>query len=215
MNPSTKIDAAKLEATEYQWDSSQESCSNSYIWQRVQSLLPKEKSSVLDVGCGNGFLTGKIAELGHNVIGIDSSQSGIAQASQAFPAAQFYCRSAYEDLREVTGLVDCVVSSEVIEHLMQPKLFLRNIRDVLKPGGTFVVTTPYHGYLKNMALSLCDGWDRHFSVDWDGGHVKFFSKKTLEKMLNDTGFSGATFHPAGRFWGMWKSIVFRAKKTPY
>ncbi len=199
---------------EYQWDNEHASCSNPYIWDIVKDLLPSERSTVLDVGCGNGFLTAKITALGHDVQGLDSSTSGIDVASRSFPGARFHCASAYDDLKAF-GPVDCVVTSEVIEHLDKPKLFLRNIRDVLKPGGKLIITTPYHGYLKNLALSLVDGWDRHFSVDWDGGHVKFFSKKTLAKMLGDTGFGDLSFHPAGRIYLLWKSIVFCARKMPF
>lgn len=200
---------------EYQWDSSEASWSNAYLLPKILPLLPTTPSKILDMGCGNGFLTSKIADLGHAVVGVDNSNSGIEQATRAFPRAQFLCRSVLEDMSDFENRFDCVISSEVIEHLAYPKVFLRNCRHALKPGGTFIISTPYHGYLKNLTLSILNLWDQHFGVDWDGGHIKFFSKKTLGKMLHETGFADLSFHPAGRFWGLWKSSVFKAKKSPY
>jgi SAM-dependent methyltransferase len=72
-----------------------------------------------------------------------------------------------------------VVSSKVIEHLFRPQLFLRNAVLILRPGGSVILTTPYHGYLKNVALSLFDKWDKHFSVDHEGGHINFCQRKRL------------------------------------
>ena len=43
-----------------------------------------------------------------------------------------------------------------------------------------ILTTPYHGYLKLVALSLCNRWDKPFSVDHEGRHIEFF----LEELAN-------------------------------
>jgi 2-polyprenyl-6-hydroxyphenyl methylase/3-demethylubiquinone-9 3-methyltransferase len=80
----------------------------------------------------------------------------------------------------------------------------------LKPGGVIILTTPYHGYLKNLALSLLNAWDKHFTVDWEGGHIKFFSPKTLSAMLKEAGFGEIEFRGAGRLPYLWKTGVYRA-----
>jgi len=61
-------------------------------------------------------------------------------------------------------------------------------------------------------LSLFDKWDKHFSVDHEGGHIKFFSEKTLARMLNDCGFENVMFHNTGRVRWLWKSMVCRAER---
>lgn len=74
------------------------------------------------------------------------------------------------------------------------------------------LTTPYHGYLKNLVLSIFNYWDKHHTVDWEGGHIKFFSERTLRQMLMATGFANITFNNAGRLQYLWKSMVCRAQK---
>jgi 2-polyprenyl-6-hydroxyphenyl methylase/3-demethylubiquinone-9 3-methyltransferase len=64
--------------------------------------------------------------------------------------------------------------------------------------------------MKNLALSLLDRWDDHHTVRWDGGHIKFFSEKTLTALLGETGFTDIRFSNAGRVPWLWKSMVCRA-----
>lgn len=168
-------------------------------------------TTILDVGCGNGYIASQLAAIGHNVIGIDASEDGIAIARKAHPNVRFEVHSAY-GLGDIVVDVDLVMSSEVIEHLYRPKLFLENVFKVLRPGGYVILTTPYHGYLKNLALSVFNYWDKHHTVDWEGGHIKFFSEKTLTRMLRDCGFTEITFNNAGRIRWLWKSMVCRARK---
>jgi len=59
----------------------------------------------------------------------------------------------------------------VIEHLFLPRALLRFAAKVLKPSGSLILSTPYHGYLKNLALALTGKLDKHFTVLWDGGHI--------------------------------------------
>jgi len=91
-----------------------------------------------------------------------------------------------------------VLSLEVVEHLFDPRGFAKTAHDLLKPGGILVLSTPYHGYLKNLALALTGKMDAHFTALWDGGHIKFWSKKTLGMLLTEAGFTNLEFHLAGR-----------------
>jgi len=118
-----------------------------------------------------------------------------------------------DDLRDrIGGPVDCVISLEVVEHLFYPKKLFEQSRTLLVDSGLLIVSTPYHGYLKNLALSLMNGWDRHFGVDWDGGHIKFFSKATLSSMASNCGFKNIRLFPVGRIPGLSKSMIMVAKK---
>jgi 2-polyprenyl-6-hydroxyphenyl methylase/3-demethylubiquinone-9 3-methyltransferase len=74
------------------------------------------------------------------------------------------------------------------------------------------MSTPYHGYLKNLAISLVNGWDRHFEVHRDGGHIKFFSKRTLGRMAEEVGFGRQKFYGVGRLPWLWKSMILVAMK---
>jgi 2-polyprenyl-3-methyl-5-hydroxy-6-metoxy-1,4-benzoquinol methylase len=96
---------------------------------------------------------------------------------------------------------------EVIEHLFSPQAFLENMRGHLRPAGMMLLSTPYHGYVKNLALSVANAWDRHHTVDWDCGHIKFFSPKTLGTMLLRSGFDLSIVRYSGRLPLMWKSMI--------
>src|SRR5882762_3221942 len=143
---------------------------------------------VFEIGCGNGSVAHALSRNGYEVIGVDASTSGIAQARRAFPELSLHVGSAYDPLAARYGTFRAVLSLEVIEHLYAPRDFAHGAFDLLEPGGTLIVSTPYHGYLKNLALAVCGAMDRHFTVLWDGGHIKFFSVQTLSSLLREAGF---------------------------
>jgi 2-polyprenyl-3-methyl-5-hydroxy-6-metoxy-1,4-benzoquinol methylase len=200
---------------EYKWKHGGEQSHHVYCWKAIEQGLPNGKQlNVLDAGCGPGFITAQLAALGHRVTGIDTSPEGIRLARNTYPNARFETRSVYDDL---TGLApeegwDLIVSAEVIEHLFAPPRFLENMNRHMRQNGVLLISCPYHGYLKNLAISLVNGWDRHHTVDWACGHIKFFSQRTLERMLIEAGFEPQRFWHAGRLPLMWKSMLCTAVK---
>ena len=54
-------------------------------------------------------------------------------------------------------------------------------------------------------------WDDHHTVLWDDGHIKFWSKKTLTKLLEEFGFTVTNFKGAGRLPYLWKSMVIKVE----
>lgn len=69
------------------------------------------------------------------------------------------------------------------------------------------MTTPYHGYLKDLLIALLCNSDSHFNPMWDFGHIKFWSRAMLTAALAETGFHNIQFYGAGRFAYLWKSMV--------
>jgi 2-polyprenyl-3-methyl-5-hydroxy-6-metoxy-1,4-benzoquinol methylase len=141
-------------------------------------------------------------------VGFDASQSGIAIARQRDHGASFVCRSLYDETPgEWVSQFDAVVSLETIEHLYFPGLLVQRAKEMLRPGGTLIVSTPYHGYLKNLVLALAGRTDRHFTALWEHGHIKFFSKITLLELLQREGFRDVRIVGCGRVPWVWKSMV--------
>jgi SAM-dependent methyltransferase len=180
---------------------------------RLCARLPKN-SRVLDVGCGNGSLTREFSKMGHQVTGVDLSRQGIEFARAACPEARFEVLPADDQilLNLKTDPFDLVYSVEVMEHLYDPKSFLRGCAAATNPGGLFLCSTPYHGYFKNLALALTDSWDRHADPLDDGGHIKFFSRKTLKKAVLNEGFVAPEFVRSGRIPLLAKSLIVIARK---
>jgi 2-polyprenyl-3-methyl-5-hydroxy-6-metoxy-1,4-benzoquinol methylase len=150
--------------------------------------------------------------LGFSMTGVDPSTSGIDQARRAFPRVTADVGSGYDDLVAKYGTFPLVVSLEVIEHCMDPRSFARTFYDLIEPGGIGVLSTPYHGYLKNVALALSGRMDGHFTALWDGGHVKFFSIKTLRQLLREIEAHEVDFVRVGRIPHFAKSMVAIVRK---
>lgn len=169
---------------------------------------------VLDVGCGNGFTAGQFAAQGCDVVGIDLSESGIALARRAYPGARFEVMPADSSILQSLGCdpFDLVVSTEVVEHLYAPRAYASGCFRALKPGGRFICSTPYHGYLKNLALAVMNKWDAHSDPLWDGGHIKLWSRRTLSALLLETGFTNLQFRGAGRMPGLWMTMIMSGDK---
>lgn len=169
---------------------------------------------VLDIGCGNGFWAGEFARRGCTVVGIDPSPTGIAIARSTHATGRFEIMDVTTDLLSVLGEepFDIVVSTEVVEHLYSPQTWAVGCLQALRPGGTMILSTPYHGWLKNLALAVTGKLDRHLDALREGGHIKFFSRPTLAQLLSDSGFEDIRFAGAGRWPLMWKSMVLAATK---
>lgn len=186
-----------------------------YLQQPLLSLLDKGKNKlILDLGCGNGYLVNQLLKEGFNAYGTDASSEGITIAMQQNPDRFFLQDLSTGQLP--AGLLplkfDTVISTEVIEHLYDPEAFIDFCRELLPQNGELIISTPYHGYLKNLVLSIFNKWDSHHSPAWHGGHIKFWSKNTLGKLLNDKGFEVAAFKGCGRAPYFWKSMLIKARK---
>lgn len=196
----------------YAYRNSVKTFAHGYLRPVVERLVSAHAAGrrlrVFEIGCGNGEFADFLSKLGHEACGTDLSPEGIAIARKAFPHNRYAVADVSDPRAEsFGGGFDLVVSLEVIEHLTAPRDLLRYAARSMKPGGRLIVSTPYHGYLKNLALSLLGKWDSHHAVHWDGGHVKFFSVRTLAKMLEAEGFRVEGFHFAGRAPFLWKSMV--------
>jgi 2-polyprenyl-6-hydroxyphenyl methylase/3-demethylubiquinone-9 3-methyltransferase len=201
----------------YGWTGPQGPHSCNYLVPKVMTLLRLLNARrVIDIGAGNGMLCAALAHAGLEVVGLEPDAQGVALARAAVPGARFEQLGVEADpelLRRRYGSFDAVVSTEVIEHLHAPHRLPALAAGLLQPGGWLVITTPYHGYLKNLALSLADKWDHHHTALWYGGHVKFWSRATLTQLLQDNGFEVVGFHGVGRIPYLWKSMVLTARRS--
>jgi len=186
----------------------------SYQLSDLISLVDKNKNKfILDLGCGNGYLVNYLIKLGYNAYGTDASEKGIAIAQKTNPDRFFVQDLSADALPAQLQPIpfDTIISTEVIEHLYNPQAFIHFCKQQLKPGGELIITTPYHGYLKNLTLSIFNRWDSHLDPLWLGGHIKLWSRKTLTKALTDRGFTVTEFRGCGRFPYFWKSMIIKAK----
>jgi 2-polyprenyl-3-methyl-5-hydroxy-6-metoxy-1,4-benzoquinol methylase len=150
------------------------------------------------------------------VAGVEYDREGCAIARRSHPELSFYNHGLQDHpslLLDCEGKFDAAVSTEVIEHLYAPHLLLRYAHQVLVEGGYLVISTPYHGYLKNLALAILGRWDTHHTPLWHGGHIKFWSKRTLTRLLIENGFESVGFAGVGRLPWLWKSMIVVGRRV--
>lgn len=201
----------------YGWDSETAPCSCGYVAPAVLDILKRLGSArVMDLGAGNGALCAMMKAQGLDVVGLEYDSEGCAVAHRANPDIPFYNMSVEDDPAKLLATetpFDAVVSTEVVEHLYAPHFLPIFAAQVLKPGGYVVISTPYHGYLKNLVLSIFGKWDFHHTALWHGGHIKFWSRKTLTQLLEANGFQVTQFIGVGRLPLLWKSMILVARKV--
>ena len=175
---------------EYEYVNGELNDSHSFLLPALQTELARldgGEKRLFDLGCGNGSIGQRVSRLGWDVTGVDASSEGISHANCKYPQLKLEIGSVYDDLAAKYGTFSVVVSLEVVEHLYDPRTFVRNVFNILEPGGTAIVSTPYHGYWKNLVLAMTGKMDNHFHALWDGGHIKFWSIPTLTQLLLEGG----------------------------
>jgi 2-polyprenyl-3-methyl-5-hydroxy-6-metoxy-1,4-benzoquinol methylase len=189
-----------IASREFKWTDSAKTTAHSYLVPpTIKVLRELSARTVLDLGCGNGSFSAVLQSQGYGVVGCDVSESGIAFARQAHPAIDFFVHDISRPIpSRYAGPYDAVVALEVVEHLMLPRQLVTGAYRALRPGGVLILSTPYHGYWKNMALALTNCFDDHWHPLRDFGHVKFFSRKTLSQLAREAGFSIKDFIRVGR-----------------
>lgn len=179
---------------------------------RIIDNLHLSDRRLFEVGFGNGWIANSLSQRGYIVTGIEPSASGVQIAQKAYPDLNLQQGNAYDDLQAEYGVFPAVYSIEVIEHCQFPRRFLSTIYNLLEPAGTAIISTPYHGYIKNLVIALSGKTDAHFNPLWDEGHLRFFSEKTLASLLFDAQFKSVNILKTGRFAPVYKSMVAVAKK---
>lgn len=212
--PPTFTSSASAES--YEYDDAAPTHSSDWVWPAINGFLTDVPTGarILDLGSGSGALLNSFQHRGWDRVGIDISTSGVEAARRAYPDVRFIVADATEDLRPLLGenTFDVVVSTETLEHVHLPRAFLANAHAVLKPGGRIVLSVPYNGYLKHLAVAVLGRGDAYFDPLWDWGHIKFYSTDTLAQLLWNAGFTDVEWEGTGRVPYFWKSMVMSARK---
>jgi len=123
------------------WDSHRYQTGHSYVWRYgeglVDVLAPQAGERIVDLGCGSGQLTARIAESGAVAIGMDRSTEMIAQARANFPGIEFRVGDAAGF--EVEAGVDAVFSNAALHWVKDARGAIGCVGRALKPGGRFVL----------------------------------------------------------------------------
>lgn len=142
--------------SENRWDTNLYESKHAFVWEYgedvVKLLSPQPGERILDLGCGTGQLTEKIAIAQASVLGIDSDPAMIAKARQNYPHLQF----AIADARDfqVDVQFDAVFSNAALHWILEPDAAIRCIYQALKPNGRFVAEFGGKGNIQAIATAL-------------------------------------------------------------
>lgn len=146
----------KTSVSNYDWNSSLYQEKHAFVWHYGENLLkllnPQSKERILDLGCGTGQLTAKIAEAGAEVIGIDSAPEMIEQAQQNYPQLQFKVADAKNF--QLSQPVDAVFSNAVLHWIPQADEVINSIHESLKIGGRFIAEFGGKGNIESIVKAL-------------------------------------------------------------
>lgn len=143
-------------------------------------------SSVLDVGCAGGFMADKISKLfpESKVTGVDVYPTAVKFAKIRYPHINFLVTDAHKLLFNKNSF-DLVICYETIEHVVNPKKILQEIKRVTKQDGTVIIAMDSGNLLFRIIWPV---WERTFGKVWQGAHLHPFHHTTLEQVIKKAGF---------------------------
>lgn len=210
--PSPTLSETNIEG--YHYGSAAPAHTNEYLLPTVVKLLKHypPPCRIFELGCGSGATASVLNRLGYDVTAVDPSVEGISIAKENYSGVTFAIGSAYDELGDEYGKFPVVISLEVIEHIFYPRKYAATVAGLLTPGGSAIISTPYHGYLKNLVLALLNRWEVHMDPLWDYGHIKLWSRSTLVRLFSEVGLRESEFHRVGRIPQLAKSMVLSFRK---
>lgn len=139
---------------------------------------------VLDIGCSDGSFAAAARALGHHVVGVDlTKHDGVMDRVDEFVEADL--GDGLPD--EFGDGFDIVVLADVLEHVAEPERLLADAVGRLRPGGVALISVPNfaHWYPRVRVAAGRFDYDRRGILD--RGHVRFFTRRSLERLLARTG----------------------------
>jgi glycosyltransferase involved in cell wall biosynthesis len=148
-------------------------------------LASRSPARILDLGCSDGQLAERLRASGHHVTGVDLvAHAGVKERVDRFVEADLE-RGVPPEVGEP---FDVVLAADVLEHVRSPGRILEDVRSVLAPGGSLMVSVPNFGHWyprTRVALGRFD-YDRRGILDRD--HVRFFTRRSFERLVTEGKF---------------------------
>jgi 2-polyprenyl-3-methyl-5-hydroxy-6-metoxy-1,4-benzoquinol methylase len=169
---------------------------------------------VLDVGCGEGRFAAELVRAGMTVIGVDVAEEPLRRARARHPGLDVRIVSADGPWPLEDASFNVVWAGETIEHVADTAGWLSEVRRVLRSGGSLLLSTPAHGRLAMLGMAISGHrLDAHF--DPRGDHLRFYTPRTLRRLLEDFGFEGIDVRAAGGIPGARRLLLASARRARF
>jgi len=169
----------------YQNDYSRTEFFSSITITRYNELLDnfekyRKTNKILDVGAGNGFFLEIAKARGWDVYGTELTEQAVGVCSSKGISMKQGC---LDEINFEEESFDVITSFEVIEHITNPKTIVAEMYRILRKGGKCYITTPNFNSLLRYRLK------ENYDVIEYPNHLGYFTKKTLNKLFSEEGFS--------------------------
>jgi len=150
---------------------------NRRLHQQILGQIPASAQHVLDVGCGGAWLAKELVPAGKTVVSMDISTTNPIRAVELVASPRHFGLVAdVFHLPIRPDSFDCIIASEIIEHVKDPELFLACLFNVLKPGGTLIVTTPFNEAIQQSLCIHCNQLTPH------NAHIHSFTAEKIRSI---------------------------------
>lgn len=156
-------------------------------WSVLQKIINNKKiKTILDVGCASGTFTNQLTQLfpKAKIHGVDIYYPAIKFAQQKYPQINFMVADAHQ-LPFKKNTFDLIICYETIEHVVDPKRVLLEIKKVLRKDGTAIVAMDSGSWLFRVVWWF---WEKTKGHVWQGAHLHPFHHNHLEKVIKQCGF---------------------------
>jgi GT2 family glycosyltransferase/tetratricopeptide (TPR) repeat protein/2-polyprenyl-3-methyl-5-hydroxy-6-metoxy-1,4-benzoquinol methylase len=167
-----------------------------YRWPRpeVMELIPRQARRVLDVGCAAGTLGQEIKRRQQcEVVGIELDAAAAAEACRRL---DHLIEGDVETLDLASlGRFDAIVCADVLEHLRDPGVVLRKLRELMAEGGVLVASIPNARHMEVVQQLIEGNWTYQPEGVLDRDHLRFFTRRSAEQLLEEAGFEVVEVRP--------------------
>lgn len=147
----------------------------------ISSRFPKNMT-ILDVGCGYGFFLEEMAQRGYRIKGIEISRERRELAKTVTNVPILDINLAEPHVNVNIEQADIITVFHVLEHIINPTDFCRNISKLLRKEGCLIVEVPN---VDELMLETCPAYNKFY---WNRAHLNYFGRKTLTTVLKKAGF---------------------------
>jgi len=150
--------------------------------QYIISRIPPNARLIADIGCGNGWLARSLLRMNRIVFSLDISFRNVRKVIETHHSENHFgivADAYFLPFKDFS--FDCLVASEIIEHLSDPLKFIKELVRVVKPKGKIILTTPYK---EKIRYTLCIHCNRPTPLN---AHLHSFDEDKLSEIIKQVG----------------------------
>ena len=161
-----------------------------YVRKEIEQLVPRDVTTVLELGCGAGNTMAWLRTIRpiRFAAGVEVMPT-MAQRARAVFDEMEVCDAEKARFAFSVSQFDLVLALDVLEHLNDPQRAVRLLRHKIGPNGLLIVSIPNIAHFEvSLPLFFLGQWDYQEDGLLDKTHLRFFTRKTACRLLEDSGF---------------------------